>query len=151
MARWTLILGTALAMSLCACVAYADEMGGDDVVIAGLDTSTLDAKCRVKILTKDGDEWKKTRVWNAVSDKRLYVLSSKSSWYKRAQDDAAVVLRVDDDDYPLWAKAIDDEDTRAAVHDELKSKCGWRYRLRSFFTFWRSNKVAQLVPRPRGR
>lgn len=129
--------------------ARADDIGDDEIVVSGLKRSELAGRCKVKLLAKSDGDWKGSRVWVTESDRRLYVLSSKSGWYERAKASADVILRLGDDDYAVAARAAEDDAVRSAVHDAMKDKCFW-YRVRSVFTFWRSNNVMKIVPRPRG-
>jgi hypothetical protein len=132
-------------------VAHADDLGDDEIVVSGLKQGDVTSRCKVKFLAKSDGEWKKSSVWIASIGKGLYVLSSKSGWYERALADRDVILRVGDDDFAVSARPVEDDAQRAAVHEALKEKCGffW-YKVRSFFTMGRSNKVMKIVPRPRG-
>lgn len=131
--------------------ARADDIGDDEIVVAGLKRSALASRCKVKLLAKSDGDWKGSSVWVTESGRGLYVLSSKSGWYKRAKADRDVILRLGDDDYPVAARAEEDDAQRETVHQALKDKCGffW-YGFRNVFTFWRTNNVMRIVPRPRG-
>lgn len=131
--------------------ARADDIGDEAAADFGLMRSALESCCKVELRAESDGAWKGSRVWVAESGAGLYVLSSKSAWYQRAKANPYVILRVGDKDYSVAARAVEDDVLRGAVHQALKEKCGffW-YRVRSFFTFWRSNKVMKIVPRPRG-
>lgn len=131
--------------------AAADDIGDDEIVVAGLKRSALADRCKVTFLAKSDGDWKGSRVWVTESGRGLYVLSSRSAWYERAKADRDVILRLGDDDYAVAARAEEDDAQRDAVDQALKDKCGffW-YGFRSLFTFWRTNHVMRIVPRPRG-
>lgn len=82
---------------------------------------------RVEVLTTDADgELRETVIWMAVYQGVAYLRTSGGShWGDNIARDSDIVLRVEDEEYPLRATPVSDETLLAGVHATFREKYRW--------------------------
>jgi hypothetical protein len=82
----------------------------------------------IEIVTHDEDgEVRETTIWLVVVDGQGFIRTGSSSWGQNIQRNPSdVVLRIEDNEYPLKAEFIENDKLRERVVAAFREKYGWQ-------------------------
>lgn len=80
----------------------------------------------VYVLTRDEDgDVRETKIWMSVVDGTPYIRTSRSSrWGDNIERNPEIVLRVENREYPLLARFVEEADERARIVAAFEEKYG---------------------------
>jgi hypothetical protein len=102
----------------------------------------------IQVLTTNEDGTsRETTIWLAVVDGQGYIRTSGSTtWGDNVERDPDIRLRIEGQEYPLYATFVTDEALREQVVQTFRAKYGWIDGFLGFFR-GREPRIMRLDPR----
>jgi len=101
----------------------------------------------IEIVTVDPDgDLRETPVWFVLLEGAAYLRTSRSRWLENIRRDPKVVIRIEDEEFPLLAHAVEGEEIIGRVDTASREKYGWQEAMIHVFRL-RTPDILKLSPR----
>jgi hypothetical protein len=101
----------------------------------------------IEVVTVDPDgDLRETPVWFVLLEGAAYLRTSRSRWLENIRRDPKVVIRIQDEEFPLLAHAVEGEEIIGRVDTASREKYGWQEAMIHVFRF-RTPDILKLSPR----
>ncbi len=101
----------------------------------------------IEVVTVDPDgDVRETPVWFVLLDGAAYLRTSRTRWLENIKRDPEVVIRIEDEEFPLLAHAVEGEEIIGRVDTASREKYGWQEAMIHVFRF-RKPDILKLSPR----
>jgi hypothetical protein len=101
----------------------------------------------IEVVTVDPDgDLRETPVWFVLLEGAAYLRTSRSRWLENIRRDPKVVIRIEDEEFPLLAHAVEGEEIIGRVDTASREKYGWQEAMIHVFRL-RTPDILKLSPR----
>ena len=101
----------------------------------------------IEVVTVDPDgDLRETPVWFVLLEGAAYLRTSRSRWLENIRRDPKVVIRIEDEEFPLLAHAVEGEEIIGRVDTASREKYGWQEAMIHVFRF-RTPDILRLSSR----
>jgi hypothetical protein len=123
---------------------WAEESG------APMNWNELADEGTIEIVTTNEDgTLRETTIWLLVVDGEGYIRTSNTRWGRNIDRDPDVTLRIAENEYPLRAQKVTDEELFNRLQATFRERYGFRDRLTGLIRSLIGNvRIYQMVPRP---
>jgi hypothetical protein len=101
----------------------------------------------IEVVTVDPDgDVRETPVWFVLLEGAAYLRTSRTRWLENIKRDPKVAIRIEDEEFPLLAHAVEGEEIIRRVDTASREKYGWQEAMIHIFRF-RTPDILRLSPR----
>ena len=101
----------------------------------------------IEVVTVDSDgDVRETPVWFVLLEGVAYLRTSRTRWLENIKRDPRLVIRIEDEEFPLLAHAVGGEAIVGRVDTASREKYGWQEAMIHVFRL-RTPDILKLSPR----
>ena len=114
-------------LTLASLAALVSMLAASAPVAAEPDWEKLKDVGQIEVITHDEDgDVRETTIWFVVLDGQGFIRGGNSNWIGNIRRDPNdVVLRIEDEEYPLRAEPIENDSLRERIVAAFREKYGW--------------------------